>query len=147
MSFDEHRGIRPWEVVLVVVVVAILAVGYFAGTALYQDARGPSQATAADCRVGQELVDSAQTWFKSEEMKTKAGRKATYDAYRQKWETISDGYLQVNISSYMEMSYRAAAGKPESWPLADFAANLEKANSHCKRYPQLVMPAIPGVGV
>ncbi|GAA3594420.1 hypothetical protein GCM10022223_06830 [Kineosporia mesophila] len=132
----ETRGIRPRDIVLGVLTLALLAGIYFGGTAVWQKYRGPSQATAADCRTAQQLVDTMQHLPKG-----KAALKASYTQERKTWNTISDGYLQAPISGYMSAAYAVAGNDTEQlaiyndpadpWGQDDWDDLIDTANSHC----------------
>ncbi|GLY29936.1 hypothetical protein [Kineosporia sp. NBRC 101731] len=140
----DTRGIRPRDIVLSFLTLGLLAGIYFGGTAVWQKYRGPSQATAADCRTAQQLVDTVQHLPKG-----KTALESSYAQERKTWNTISDGYLQTPISGYMSLAYAVAGNDTEKlafyndpadpWGKDDWDKLINTANSHCKSH-KLTIP-------
>jgi hypothetical protein len=139
---SNRRSARPphlaRNVVLTAITVAVLAAVYFGGSRLWQSKFGPSQATAADCRTAQAMIDRAQHIPAD-----KAAQRAGYQAYRAELSKIGDGYLRVNVSNYVGGAYELAAGRAIEQTPAAFTKMLKAANSHCSQ--TIVMPAHPPV--
>jgi hypothetical protein len=121
------------NIVLTAITIAILAGIFFGGSFLWQKRFGASQATSADCRTAQAVIDKAQS-IPTE----KAARDASYKAYRAQWATIDDGYLQADVSGYVGGAYALAEGQPNERSKAGFQKMVDGANSHCDQ--TIVMP-------
>jgi hypothetical protein len=121
------------NIVLTVITICILAAVYFGGSALWQKQFGASQASAADCRTAQQIIDKAQA-IPTE----KSVREASYKAYRAQWSTIDDGYLQADVSGYVGGAYALAEGEPVELDKASLQHQIDGANSHCDQ--TIVMP-------
>jgi hypothetical protein len=126
------------NIVLTTSAIIVLIAAYLGGNHLWQNHNQASQATASDCRTAQAIIDQAQHIPAG-----KDAQKAGYRAYRAKWATISDGYLQANVSNYVGGAYELAAGRPIDQTPAEFTKMVDAANSHCAQ--TIVMPAHPPV--
>ncbi|WP_181805569.1 hypothetical protein [Streptomyces shenzhenensis] len=107
-------------VVLAAVVAAVAAYGW-------HEHNKPSQASAADCRLAQRIVDEAQRLPKDAKAADAWGRRTATMRRAQ----MKDGYLGAQISNYEGWAVLHAKGEGEPPAGKELARIAKEANSHC----------------
>ncbi|EGG46368.1 hypothetical protein [Streptomyces griseoaurantiacus] len=112
---------------------AVLTVAVVGGAAYaYHEYKKPSQASAADCRLAQDIVTEAQRISTGPVPEAEKWWKKTGDKRRRE---MKDGYLGVDIATYEGWAVESAkqhAGKSAEVPSKrDVTALQEQARGHC----------------
>ncbi|MFD4559868.1 hypothetical protein ACFWP5_37070 [Streptomyces sp. NPDC058469] len=122
------------------IVAAVVLAGAGIGGAYWWHQRNlPSQASAADCSLAQDIIDRAQ---KLPHDKT-AVAKWQKDMHDLRTAKMSDGYLGLEISSYEAWSANRATDTGTAPSKDELKSVRKNANSHCTAVKRtLVFPTI-----
>jgi hypothetical protein len=115
--------------------VAIVA-AVLGGAYLWHRHFAPSQASAADCALAQNIIDQAQHLPSD----PAAVAKWENDMHNLRMAKMKDGYLGGNISSYEIWAGDKATGKGQLPTAQEFNSDTAAANSHCAT--KLTFPAL-----
>jgi uncharacterized membrane protein len=121
-----------------VVVAVLMAVGVGGAYWWYQRTR-PSQASAADCALAQNIIDQAQKLPRDKA----AVEKWQKDTRQLRITRLKDGFLGVEIAGYEGWAANRATGEGPTPTTEQLAEMTRNANSHCTAAKRtLVFPPI-----
>lgn len=119
------RGRKLWALgVAAAVVLAVLGAG---GAYWWQERGKPSQASAADCALAQDILDRTRQLPREKDAVTK-WQKNTRELRSEK---MKDGYLGLQISKYESWAAEHAKGESQGPGKAELKKTADAANSHC----------------
>jgi hypothetical protein len=141
MVTTDQAGIRNGKALLfgVVAVVILMAAAGVGGAYWWQQRNEPSQASAADCVLAQQIIDEAQNLPRDKAAVAK-WQAATGKLRRTR---MQDGYLGLQIAIYEGWAAYHATGQGAAPTKQELAKMASTANSHCHEAKRtLVVPPI-----
>jgi len=114
-------------VMLGVLTIAVLAAAAFGVNYLWQKQFGPTTASAADCRLAQQLFDKAQT----PPTDKAAAQKWELDIRQIRYTQLVDQGVSTQVGYYVRWAVVKATGEGERPTAAQFKKMKQEAIGHC----------------
>jgi hypothetical protein len=119
---------RGRSLIFAVVTVMVLAGVAFGVNYVWQKRFGPTAASAADCRLAQQLIDQAKS-APSDPAKAEAWEA---DIRKVRYAKFQDDGLSTQVGRFVSYSRVKATGQGERPTAADLATMKKEALGHCK---------------
>jgi hypothetical protein len=127
-TYSDKNSRRMRSIIFAVLTVLVLAGVAFGVNYVWQQRFGPTPASAADCRLAQQLIDQAKS-APSEEAEAEAWEA---DIRKVRYAKLQDDGLSTQVGRYVSYARAKATGQGERPTADDFTTMKKEALGHCK---------------